>query len=193
MFAAWSSWCRWAVTRCVRYVCTVVWSSNEREGVRWQECWGWVSQAHDIKQSKDKGTCYITNIICYPTYIICYPTNIICPTYIIYVISTHIICYPTYIICYIILHISYVILHISYVNLHISYVILQISYAILHISYVILILQVNISAHSEAVNTRLVGSLIGFGCLSVVLIGALVYMIHRARRPRSDQPWSDSA
>jgi hypothetical protein len=104
--------------------------------------------------------------------------------------------YTSYVILhisYVILHISYAILHISYVILHISYVILQIlhailhiSYAILHISYVILILQVNISAHSEAVNARLVGSLIGFGCLSVVLIGALVYMIHRARRPRSD-------
>ena len=89
-------------------------------------------------------------------------------------------------IYHVILQISSVILHISYVILHISYVILQISFAILHISYGILILQVNISAHSEAVNTRLVGSLIGFGCLSVVLIGALLYMIHRARRARSD-------
>ena len=34
-------------------------------------------------------------------------------------------------------------------------------------------------------NTTLVGSLIGFGCLSVVLIGALVYMIQRSRRRRS--------
>ncbi|CAB4032392.1 Hypothetical predicted protein [Paramuricea clavata] len=42
-------------------------------------------------------------------------------------------------------------------------------------------------AHSEASNTTLIGSLIGFGCLSVVLIGALLFMIQRSRRRRSDQ------
>ena len=38
----------------------------------------------------------------------------------------------------------------------------------------------------QAMNTTLVGSLIGFGCLSFVLIGALIYMIKRSRRTRSD-------
>ncbi|CAB4040963.1 Hypothetical predicted protein [Paramuricea clavata] len=42
-------------------------------------------------------------------------------------------------------------------------------------------------AHSEASNTTLIGSLNGFGCLSVVLIGALLFMIQRSRRRRSDQ------
>ena len=38
----------------------------------------------------------------------------------------------------------------------------------------------------QAMNTTLVGSLIGFGCLSLVLIGALIYMINRSRRTRYD-------
>jgi hypothetical protein len=37
-------------------------------------------------------------------------------------------------------------------------------------------------------NTTLVGSLIGFGCLSLVLIGALVFMIQRSRRRRANVP-----
>ena len=35
-------------------------------------------------------------------------------------------------------------------------------------------------------NITLVGSSIGFGCLSLVLIGVLLYMIKRSRRSRSD-------
>ena len=34
----------------------------------------------------------------------------------------------------------------------------------------------------QVVNTTLVGSSIGFGCLSVVLIGALLYTVQRSRR-----------
>ena len=44
------------------------------------------------------------------------------------------------------------------------------------------------TANSEASNATLIGSLIGFGCLSVVLIGALLFiMLQRSRRRRSDQ------
>ena len=34
----------------------------------------------------------------------------------------------------------------------------------------------------QVVNTTLVGSSIGFGCLSVILIGALLYTVQRSRR-----------
>ena len=56
-----------------------------------------------------------------------------------------------------------------------------------------LILIVKISAHSKAMNTTLVGCLIGFGCLSVVLIGALVLVIQRSRRRSSENKAETSA
>jgi hypothetical protein len=44
----------------------------------------------------------------------------------------------------------------------------------------------NIPAKSVPMNTT--GSLIGFGCLGLVMIGALVFMIQRSRRRRANIP-----